>query len=113
MPFNEEEEHWEQQQIRKAMKANQLAHVIGASANSPLGISSDPFHDGTNDPMLISEAMTNSSAISANTSMAHNNLAFGTYKDENVTDDMQNLFVGLKRPATYNLQGIKDRLKDR
>ena len=113
MPFNEEEEHWEQQQIRKAMKANQLAHVIGASNNSPLGISSDPFHDGSNDPMLISEVMPHSHTIATTSSISHSNLAFGTYSDGNVNDDMQNLCVGLKKPVTYNLQGIKDRLKDR
>ena len=110
VPFNEEEDHWEQQQIRKAMKANQLAHVIGTSNNSPVGISSDPFHDGSNDPMLISRGSTMAANLS---SISHGSLPFGTYSDKNFSDDMDNLNVSMKKPVTYNLQGIKDRLKER
>ena len=114
VPFNEEEDHWEQQQIRKAMKANQLAHVIGTTNGSPLGISSDPFHDGSNDPMLISGNLPHASSISTNGSSIHqHSLHFGSYSDSNFNEDMQKLVVGMKKPATYNLQGIKDRLKER
>merc|ERR550532_1397916 len=63
--------------------------------------------------MLISEVMPHSHTIATTSSISHSNLAFGTYSDGNVNDDMQNLCVGLKKPVTYNLQGIKDRLKDR
>ena len=114
VPFNEEEDHWEQQQIRKAMKANQLAHVIGTTNGSPLGISSDPFHDGSNDPMLISGNLSHASSIPTNGSSIHqHSVHFGSYSDSNFNEDMQKLVVGMKKPATYNLQGIKDRLKER
>ena len=114
VPFNEEEDHWEQQQIRKAMKANQLAHVIGTTNGSPLGISSDPFHDGSNDPMLISGNQPHASSIATNgSSIPQHSVHFGSYSDSNFNEDMQKLVVGMKKPATYNLQGIKDRLKER
>jgi len=111
LPYNEEDDHWEQQQIRKAMKANQLANVIGVSNNSPVGVSADPFHDGSNDPMLMSGGISSAAyrAVASNTSKA--NIAFGNYSDSN--NDMQHLIIGLKKPISYNLQGIKDRLKER
>ena len=95
------------------MKANQLANVIGTSNDSPLGISSDPFHDGSNDPMMISGGLSHSSSIDTNGSGTKHSLPFGSYSDKNFNDDMENLFMGMKKPATYNLQGIKDRLKER
>ena len=113
LPYNEEDDHWEQQQIRKAMKANQLANVIGVSNNSPVGISADPFHDGSNDPMLMSGGISSTSygAVPSNTSKA--NIAFGNYSSNISVNNDIHLIVGLKKPISYNLQGIKDRLKER
>jgi hypothetical protein len=111
LPYNEEDDHWEQQQIRKAIKASHLANVIGVSNNSTVGVSADPFHDGSNDPMLMSGGISSASysAVASNTSKS--NIGFGNYSD--INNEMQHVIIGLKKPISYNLQGIKDRLKER
>jgi len=110
LPYNEEEDQWEQQQIRKAMKATQLAKVIGISNQRPVGVSADPFHDGSRDPMMMSGAMSYVSHIPIPTSMCNPNSVAGSFSNGNINNDMM---VGLKKPIAYNLQGIKDRLKER
>ena len=94
------------------MKAHQLANVIGVSNSTPVGISADPFHDGSNDPMIMSSEI-HSNSNRTTSSISHANMGLRNYSDGNITNDMQNLIVGLKKPVSYNLQGIKDRLKER
>ena len=60
--------------------------------------------------LLISGGSTMAANVS---SISHSSLPFGTYSDRNFSDDMDNLNVSMKKPVTYNLQGIKDRLKER
>ena len=95
------------------MKAHQLANVIGVSNSTPVGISADPFHDGSNDPMIMSREIHNNANRTTTPGISHATMGLGNYPDGNITNDMQNLIVGLKKPVSYNLQGIKDRLKER
>ena len=110
LPYNEEEDQWEQQQIRKAMKATHLANVIGVNNQRPMGVSADPFHDGSSDPMIVSGVTSYVSHIPIPPSMCNTNSDNGSLS--NKTSD-GNIIGNLKKPVAYNLQGIKDRLKDR
>ena len=100
------------------MKAKQLANVIGVN-NSSRGVSVDPFHDGSTDPMMINVAsigipyMTNipiPSNLSKTTDM---NAFHANYNEGDVLSEIKDLTFGIKKPVAYNLQGIKDRLKER
>ena len=108
--FNEEEDHWEQQQIRKAMKAHQLANVIGVNNGNSRGVSADPFHDGSNDPMEVANSMSYNSYSAFDQATIHTDRHDS---ERNINSQLQNLMVGLKKPTAYNLDGIKDRIKDR
>ena len=110
LPFNEEEDHWEQQQIRKAMKAHQLANVIGVNNGNSRGVSADPFHDGSSDPMEVANSMSYSSYSALDPAAVHTDRHDS---ERNMNSQLQNLMVGLKKPTAYNLDGIKDRIKDR
>ena len=91
------------------MKATQLANVIGVSNN----ISADPFHDGSTDPMIMTGGMPYVSHIPVPPIYSNIDSTLRNYADEGVSNEMHNLSVGLKKPVAYNLQGIKDRLKER
>ena len=95
------------------MKAKQLANVMGVSNKMPLGVSADPFHDGSTDPMIMAGGMHYVSHIPVPPNISSIQANHGNYADRGVSNEMQNLMLGLKKPITYNLQGIKDRLKER
>ena len=100
LPFNEEEDHWEQQQIRKAMKAHQLANVIGVNNGNSRGVSVDPFHDGSSDPMEVANSMSYSSYSALDPANVHTDRHDS---ERNINSQLQNLIVGLKKPTAYNL----------
>ena len=100
------------------MKAKQLANVIGVN-NSSRGVSVDPFHDGSTDPMMMNVAsigmpyITNI-PIPPNLSNTSNINAFhANYNEGDVLSEIKDLTFGVKKPVAYNLQGIKNRLKER
>ena len=99
------------------MNANQIANVIGTGGG--------PFHDGSVDPMLtMGGGGLQPGRTTSPYEIQHHASKFGyTYAGvgENsggnaLSNDMQNMAfssISMKNPVTYNLQGIKDRLKER
>lgn len=94
VPNFDDEDGWEQQQIRKAMKSTQIANVIG----------------NTQSPFLTANDSTGLLGTQSSVSTFDCGGNISTPNDE-VTTMPKNLL--LNKPTAYDLRGIRDRLKER
>ena len=99
------------------MNANQIANVIGTGGG--------PFHDGSVDPMSImgvgrlqpGRTPSPYQIQHQGSNFGYTQMGVGENREGNsISNDMQSMTfssISMKKPVAYNLQGIKDRLKER